>query len=156
MSVEAPTIGSAAVKPHSTRLALLALSIGAFGIGTTEFSPMGLLPVIAEGVDVSIPKAGLLVSAYAMGVLIGAPFMTLAFSRFGKRTALIFLMIIFTIGNLMSAMAPGYYSLLFARLLTSLNHGAFFWTWHCCCSQLGAERKAGQCCCCRLYGAHNC
>ncbi len=126
MSVEAPTIGSAAVKLHSTRLALLALSIGAFGIGTTEFSPMGLLPVIAEGVDVSIPKAGLLVSAYAMGVLIGAPFMTLAFSRFGKRTALIFLMIIFTIGNFMSAMAPGYYSLLFARLVTSLNHGAFF------------------------------
>lgn len=126
MSVDAPTIGSVAVKPYSTRLALLALSIGAFGIGTTEFSPMGLLPVIAEGVDVSIPKAGLLVSAYAMGVLIGAPFMTLAFSRFGKRTALIFLMIIFTIGNLMSAMAPGYYSLLFARLLTSLNHGAFF------------------------------
>ncbi len=87
---------------------------------------MGLLPVIAQGVDVSIPKAGLLISAYAMGVMIGAPIMTLAFTRFGKRTALILLMSIFTIGNLMSAMAPGYFTLLAARLVTSLNHGAFF------------------------------
>ncbi|MFD1942133.1 MFS transporter [Paradevosia shaoguanensis] len=108
------------------RWALLALAIGAFGIGTTEFSPMGLLPVIADGVGVSIPTAGLLISAYAIGVMLGAPVMTLAFSRFGKRKALILLMGIFTIGNLLSAMAPGYFTLLFARLVTSLNHGAFF------------------------------
>ncbi|GLK84312.1 MFS transporter [Ancylobacter defluvii] len=105
---------------------LLALAIGAFGIGTTEFAPMGLLPVIAEGVDVSIPTAGLLVSAYAIGVMVGAPVMTLAFSRFGKRTALMLLMGIFTVGNLLSALAPGYTTLLLARLVTSLNHGAFF------------------------------
>ena len=105
---------------------LLALAIGAFGIGTTEFSPMGLLPVIAEGVNVSIPTAGLLVSAYAIGVMIGAPVMTLAFSRFGKRTALMLLMGIFTIGNLLSALSPDYWTLLAARLVTSLNHGAFF------------------------------
>lgn len=117
--------GTATTAP-SARLALLALAIGAFGIGTTEFSPMGLLPVIAQGVDVSIPTAGLLISAYAIGVLVGAPFMTLAFSRFGKRTALMLLMTIFTVGNLMSAMAPGYFTLLAARLVTSLNHGAFF------------------------------
>ncbi|PJN95270.1 MFS transporter, partial [Amaricoccus sp. HAR-UPW-R2A-40] len=108
------------------RWVLLALAVGAFGIGVTEFSPMGLLPVIAEGVDVSIPRAGLLVSAYAIGVMIGAPLMTLAFGRFGKRTALMLLMAIFTLGNLMSAMAPGYWTLLLARLVTSLNHGAFF------------------------------
>ncbi|MBN8839162.1 MAG: MFS transporter [Sphingomonadales bacterium] len=112
--------------PVKARWALLALAIGAFGIGTTEFSPMGLLPVIARGVNVSIPTAGLLISAYAIGVMIGAPVMTLAFSRFGKRTALMLLMAIFTIGNLMSALAPGYYTLLLARLVTSLNHGAFF------------------------------
>ncbi len=112
--------------PAHARWALLALTVGAFGIGTTEFSPMGLLPVIAEGVDVSIPRAGLLISAYAIGVMIGAPIMTLAFTRFGKRTALMLLMAIFTIGNLMSAMAPGYFTLLAARLVTSLNHGAFF------------------------------
>lgn len=126
MSTHIPTGVSTTAAAPSARWALFALAIGAFGIGTTEFSPMGLLPVIAEGVDVSIPAAGLLISAYAIGVMAGAPVMTLAFSRFGKRTALILLMAIFTIGNLMSALAPGYYTLLFARLVTSLNHGAFF------------------------------
>ncbi|UCO96072.1 MFS transporter [Metapseudomonas lalkuanensis] len=105
---------------------LLALAIGAFGIGTTEFTPMGLLPVIAEGVDVSIPSAGMLVTAYAIGVMLGAPVMTLLFSRFGRRGALISLMAIFTLGNLLSAMAPDYATLLASRLVTSLNHGAFF------------------------------
>lgn len=106
--------------------ALLALATGAFAIGTTEFTPMGLLPVIADGVQVSIPTAGMLVSAYAVGVMIGAPVMTLLFSRFGKRTALMWLMLIFTIGNLLSAFAPGYTTLLLSRLVTSMNHGAFF------------------------------
>ena len=106
--------------------ALLALAIGAFGIGTTEFTPMGLLPVIADGVNVSIPTAGMLITAYAIGVMVGAPVMTLLFSRFGKRTALMSLMAIFTIGNLLSAFAPGYFTLLASRLVTSLNHGAFF------------------------------
>ena len=105
---------------------LLALAIGAFGIGVTEFAPMGMLPVIARGVDVSIPSAGLLVSAYAIGVMIGAPVMTLLLSRFGKRTALIVLMSIFTVGNVVSAVAPDFWSLLIARSVTSLNHGAFF------------------------------
>lgn len=105
---------------------LLALAVGAFGIGVTEFSPMGMLPVIAEGVDVSIPSAGLLVSAYAIGVMVGAPVMTLLFSRFGKRAALIALMAIFTVGNIMSAMSPDYWTLLISRVVTSLNHGAFF------------------------------
>lgn len=75
---------------------LLALAIGAFGIGTTEFSPMGLLPVIARGVDVSIPAAGMLISAYAVGVMVGAPLMTLLLSHRARRSALIFLMAIFT------------------------------------------------------------
>lgn len=105
---------------------LLALAVGAFGIGVTEFSPMGMLPVIAEGVGVSIPSAGMLVSAYAIGVMVGAPVMTLLFSRFGKRTALMALMAIFTLGNLMSALSPDYWSLLASRVVTSLNHGAFF------------------------------
>ncbi|AVR95819.1 MFS transporter [Pseudoduganella armeniaca] len=106
--------------------ALLALATGAFAIGTTEFAPMGLLPVIADGVKVSIPTAGMLVSAYAIGVMVGAPVMTLLFSRFGKRAALISLMLIFTVGNLLSAFAPSYTTLLLSRLITSLNHGAFF------------------------------
>lgn len=125
MNSTASTADTAETASHA-RWALLALAIGAFGIGTTEFSPMGLLPVIADGVGVSIPTAGMLVSAYAIGVMLGAPIMTLAFSRFGKRTALMLLMAIFTIGNLLSALSPGYTTLLLARLVTSLNHGAFF------------------------------
>jgi DHA1 family inner membrane transport protein len=113
-------------QPVKAGLPLLALAVGAFGIGVTEFSPMGLLPVIAEGVDVSIPSAGMLISAYAVGVMVGAPIMTLAFSRWSKRKALILLMAIFTIGNLLSALSPNYATLLLARLVTSLNHGAFF------------------------------
>lgn len=105
---------------------LLALAAGAFGIGVTEFAPMGLLPVIATDLGVSIPAAGLLVSAYALGVLIGAPLMTLTTGRVPRRTLLIGLAAIFTLGNLMSAVADGYAMLLTARIITSLNHGAFF------------------------------
>jgi len=105
---------------------LVALAIGAFGIGVTEFAPMGMLPGIADDLGVSIPAAGLLVSAYALGVLIGAPLMTLTTGRIPRRHLLIGLMAIFTLGNLMSALATDYYSLLIARVVTSLNHGAFF------------------------------
>jgi DHA1 family inner membrane transport protein len=105
---------------------LLALAIGAFGIGVTEFAPMGMLPAIATDLGVSIPSAGLLVSAYAMGVLIGAPLMTLTTARVPRRTLLIALMGIFTAGNLLSALADSYTTLLLARVLTSFNHGAFF------------------------------
>ncbi|MGL3338163.1 MFS transporter [Pseudomonas aeruginosa] len=105
---------------------LVALAIGAFGIGVTEFAPMGMLPGIAADLGVSIPAAGLLVSAYAIGVLFGAPLMTLTTGRIPRRHLLIGLMAIFTLGNLMSALATDYYSLLVARVVTSLNHGAFF------------------------------
>jgi DHA1 family inner membrane transport protein len=105
---------------------LLALAAGAFGIGVTEFAPMGLLPVIAADLSVSIPAAGLLISAYAVGVLVGAPLMTLTTGRLRRRTLLIVLAAIFTAGNLLAALSTSYEMLLVARLLTSLNHGAFF------------------------------
>lgn len=105
---------------------LLALSIGAFGIGVTEFTPMGMLPLIAKDLGVSIPAAGLLVSAYALGVLIGAPMMTLGLARAPRRALLVGLMGIFTIGNALSAVAESYTTLLVARIVTSFNHGAFF------------------------------
>ena len=105
---------------------ILALSVGAFGIGTTEFAPMGLLPVIAQGLGVSIPLAGLLVTAYALGVLAGAPLMTLPTGKLDRKVLLLVLMVIFTLGNLLSAIAPTYATLLGARVLTSLCHGAFF------------------------------
>lgn len=107
-------------------LPLLALAAGAFGIGVTEFAPMGLLPVIAADLDVSIPAAGLLISAYAIGVMLGAPLMTLTTGRVPRRTLLIGLAGIFTLGNLLAAISDGYGMLLFARIITSLNHGAFF------------------------------
>lgn len=105
---------------------LLALAAGAFGIGVTEFAPMGLLPVIATDLSVSIPSAGLLISAYALGVVLGAPLMTLATGRVPRRTLLIGLAGIFTIGNALSALADNYALLMIARIITSLNHGAFF------------------------------
>jgi len=105
---------------------LLALAVGAFGIGVTEFAPMGLLPVIANGLNVSIPVAGLLISAYALGVMIGAPLMTLTTGRVSRRTLLIELAGIFTFGNLLAAISTSYWMLLIARVITSLNHGAFF------------------------------
>jgi len=105
---------------------LIALSIGAFGIGVTEFAPMGLLPVIANDLGVSIPAAGLLISAYALGVMIGAPLMTLTTGRVPRRALLIGLAGIFTLGNLLAAVSTGYGMLLAARVLTSFNHGAFF------------------------------
>ncbi|GLK50076.1 MFS transporter [Brevundimonas intermedia] len=105
---------------------LLALAAGAFGIGVTEFAPMGLLPVIATDLGVSIPTAGLLISAYALGVMLGAPLMTLTTGRVPRRTLLIGLAAIFTLGNLLSAISTDYTMLLIARVITSLNHGAFF------------------------------
>ncbi|NBC45558.1 MFS transporter [Corallococcus exiguus] len=111
------------MKPNAP---LLALAVGAFGIGVTEFAPMGMLPVIAADLGVSIPAAGLLVSAYAFGVLVGAPVMTLTTGRVPRRTLLVGLMGIFTLGNLLSALAPEYWTLMAARVVTSFNHGAFF------------------------------
>ena len=105
---------------------LVALSIGAFGIGVTEFAPMGLLPIIANDLHVSIPAAGLLISAYALGVMIGAPLMTLTTGRLPRRTLLIGLAGIFTLGNVLAALSHSYGLLLAARVITSLNHGAFF------------------------------
>ncbi len=105
---------------------LLALAVGAFGIGVTEFAPMGLLPVIADDLGVSIPVAGLLISAYAIGVMLGAPLMTLTTGRVPRRTLLIALAAIFTLGNAVAALSDSYGMLLAARIVTSLNHGAFF------------------------------
>ena len=105
---------------------LLALATGAFGIGVTEFAPMGLLPVIATDLGVSIPTAGLLISAYALGVVLGAPLMTLTTGRMRRRTLLIGLAAIFALGNVLAAISDSYGMLLAARIITSLNHGAFF------------------------------
>ncbi|MEV7390901.1 MFS transporter [Streptomyces sp. NPDC091215] len=107
-------------------LALLALAVGAFGLGTTEFVMMGLLPDVADDLHISIPTAGHLVSAYALGVVIGAPLLAALTARMPRRTVLISLMALFVAGNALSALAPGYDWLLAARFLSGLPHGAFF------------------------------
>jgi DHA1 family inner membrane transport protein len=100
--------------------------VGAFGIGTTEFVMMGLLPDVADDLHISIPTAGHLVSAYALGVVIGAPLLAAVTSRMPRRTVLIGLMALFVVGNALSAFAPDYHWLMATRFLSGLPHGAFF------------------------------
>ena len=107
-------------------LALYALTAGAFGIGVTEFVIMGLLIQVGIDLGVSIPAAGLLISGYALGVVVGAPVMTIATARWPRKTALLVLMAVFTIGNLACAIAPNYWTLMAARVLTAFAHGTFF------------------------------
>ncbi|MGW1271460.1 MFS transporter, partial [Streptomyces sp. NPDC002491] len=124
-------------------LALLALAVGAFGIGTTEFVMMGLLPDVAGDLHISIPAAGHLVSAYALGVVIGAPLLAAATARMPRRTVLIALMVLFVAGNALSALAPDNGWLLAARFLSGLPHGAFFGVGAVVATTLVApERKA--------------
>lgn len=107
-------------------LSLLMLALSAFAIGTTEFVIMGLLPDVAADLGVSIPGAGWLVTGYALGVAIGAPFMALVTAKLPRKAALVSLMVIFIIGNLLCALASDYNVLMFARIVTALCHGAFF------------------------------
>jgi DHA1 family inner membrane transport protein len=107
-------------------VALYALAAGAFGIGTTEFVIMGLLLQVAGDLHVGIAAAGLLISGYALGVFVGAPLLTAATGRLPRKTVLLGLMVIFTLGNLACALAPSYGVLMAARVLTSLAHGTFF------------------------------
>jgi DHA1 family inner membrane transport protein len=107
-------------------LALYALTAGAFGIGVTEFVIMGLLIEVGGDLGVSISAAGLLISGYALGVVVGAPIMTIATSRWPRKMVLLVLMGIFTMGNLACAVAPDYWSLMAARVLTAFAHGTFF------------------------------
>ncbi|MEU5608662.1 MFS transporter [Streptomyces sparsogenes] len=107
-------------------LALLALAIGAFGIGTTEFVIMGVLPQVADDFGVSIPTAGWLVSGYALGVVIGAPLLTVLGTRVSRKKMLMVLMGLFILGNALSALAPIFGVMLIGRVIASLAHGAFF------------------------------
>lgn len=107
-------------------LALWALTLSAFAIGTTEFVIVGLIPTIAADLHVSLPSAGLLVSLYALGVAVGAPLLTALSGRMPRKTLLLSLMALFTLGNLVAWQAPGYQALIMARILTGLAHGVFF------------------------------
>ena len=107
-------------------VAVVALALGGFAIGTTEFVTMGLLPDIADGVGVDIPAAGLTISAYAVGVVVGAPVIAALSARLPRRALLVGLMTAFLLGNVLTALALGYRTLLVARFLSGLPHGAYF------------------------------
>jgi predicted MFS family arabinose efflux permease len=107
-------------------LALWALTLSAFAIGTTEFVIVGLIPTVAASLGVSLPSAGLLVSLYALGVAVGAPVLTALTGRVPRKRLLLGLMVLFTAGNLLAWLAPGYGALMAARVLTGLAHGVFF------------------------------
>ncbi|MEU6427013.1 MFS transporter [Microbispora sp. NPDC046973] len=125
-------------------LALVALAIGAFGIGTTEFVITGLLPQVASDLGVSIPTVGLLVTGYALGVVVGAPPMTVLGTTMSRKRVLMLLMGLFIAGNLLSALAPGFGAMLAGRVIASLAHGAFFGIGSVVAAELVApHRRAG-------------
>lgn len=112
--------------PHGLKLALFALALGGLGIGTGEFVPMGLLPEVADGVNASITSTGHVISAYALGVVVGAPVFGVLGTRRPRRGFIVGLMALYVVGNVLSAMAPSYGTLVAARFLSGLPHGAFF------------------------------
>jgi MFS transporter, DHA1 family, inner membrane transport protein len=115
--------------PHS-RLAVilieLALAVGSFGIGTGEFAIMGLLPNVAQEFNVTTPEAGYAISAYALGVVVGAPIIAVLAAKLARQTLLLLLMAVFAVGNAVSALAPSFESFVLLRFLTGLPHGAYF------------------------------
>lgn len=125
-------------------LALLALTIGAFAIGTTEFVIVGLLPTIAGDLGVTLPSAGLLVSFYALGVAIGAPVLTAATGRMERKTLLVSLMALFTAANLLAWWAPGYDTLVLARVLSGFAHGVFFSVGSIIATNVVPKEKSGR------------
>ena len=122
----APTPVESPPRAEHFVLAVLALAMGGFAIGTTEFVTMGLLPQIADGVDVSIPVAGHVISAYAVGVVIGAPVLAFLGARLPRRGLLVALMVAYAVGNAASALASSFGLLSLARVATGFPHGAYF------------------------------
>ena len=125
-------------------LALLALTISAFAIGTTEFVIVGLVPTIAEQLSISLPSAGLLVSVYALGVAVGAPVLTALTGKLPRKKLLTGLMVLFTAGNLLAWLSPNYETLVIARLVTGLAHGVFFSIGSTIATSLVAKEKAAS------------
>jgi DHA1 family inner membrane transport protein len=128
----------------ASRPPLLALALASFGIGTTEFVIMGLLPDVAGDLGVTIPQAGLLVTGYALSVAFGSPFLAVATARMDRRKALLLLIGIFILGNLLCALAPNYALLMAARIVTALCHGAFFGLGAVVAAALVPEQKKAQ------------
>ncbi|MDE3723647.1 MFS transporter [Nocardiopsis sp. N85] len=125
-------------------LALLALAVGAFALGTTEFVIMGLLPEVAEGLGVSISSAGYLISAYALGVVVGAPLLTAMATRLPRKHVLILFMGLFAVGNLATVLAPTYETVFVSRVVAGLPHGAFFGAGALAAAQMAGPARQGR------------
>jgi DHA1 family inner membrane transport protein len=124
--VTSPAHASRPLSTGRVVAAIVALALGGFAIGTTEFVTMGVLPDIADGVGVDIPSAGHIISVYALGVVVGAPVIAALGARLPRRALLVGLMTAFLVGNALTGLAPGYRTLLVARFLSGLPHGAYF------------------------------
>lgn len=122
----------------------LALAVGSFGIGTGEFAIMGLLPNVAQEFAVTLPEAGYAISAYALGVVVGAPIIAVLAAKLPRRTLLLMLMFVFAIGNAVSAVAPTFGSFVVLRFLTGLPHGAYFGVAALVAASLVAPNKRTQ------------
>jgi DHA1 family inner membrane transport protein len=136
--------GASLTTVSANRLSLLALALASFGIGTTEFVIMGLLPDVAGDLAVTIPQAGLLVTGYALSVAFGSPFLAVATARMDRRSALLLLTGVFILGNLLCALAPNYSLLMAARIVTALCHGAFFGLGSVVAAMLVPSKKKAQ------------
>ncbi|MCP2238044.1 MFS transporter [Prauserella halophila] len=124
-------------------VALCALALGAFAIGTTEFVIMGLLPQVAGGLDVSVATAGNLISAYALGVVVGAPLLTAVATRLGRKQALLAFLVLFVLGNVATVLVPGYAGVFASRVIAGLPHGAYLGAASLVAAQLvGPARQA--------------
>ncbi|QDI04171.1 MULTISPECIES: MFS transporter [Xanthomonas translucens group] len=121
-----PVASQAPLSRRGYLLILFALAMGGFAIGTSEFSTMGLMPYIARGLAIDAPQVGHLISAYALGVVVGAPLLAIVGARWPRRTLLLALMGFYAVGNLASALAPDYHSMLLVRFIAGLPHGAYF------------------------------
>lgn len=130
--------------PRQVALAIASLAMGGFGIGTIEFAMMGLLPNVAEGVGVSIPDAGHLISAYALGVVVGAPILAAIAAKLPRKKVVLGLMALFTLGNFSSFFAPDFWSLFITRFISGLPHGAFFGVAAVIAASLVAPTKRGR------------
>ncbi|WP_404809899.1 MFS transporter [Microvirga lenta] len=122
----------------------LALAVGSFGIGTGEFAIMGLLPNVAQEFGVTTPEAGYAISAYALGVVVGAPIIAVLAAKLARQTLLLVLMAVFAFGNVVSALAPGFESFVLLRFLTGLPHGAYFGVAALVAASLVEPRKRTQ------------
>lgn len=126
MSSATTTSTAAPMTSRNLGLAILALAMGGVGIGVTEFTMMGLLKEVEQGLNISTPEAGHLISAYALGVVVGAPLLAAVGARFPRKSLALGLMVFFTLANLSSFVAPDYGTMLVSRFAAGLPHGAFF------------------------------